>query len=405
MKKQKPTQNSQLLILISICISICEIILSTFLFAYFFKLSGQTSLPVLLYSIANYLTIGTFGSLIVARLAKNHSRVRLLRIGIILHFLYILIILNLKENIIHYIFPLSIFLGIGQSFYWIPFHLLSINKINSNGRIKYSTNLTTAKAITNLIFPTIFGFIINTSSFTSALFLISIISAISVLASLLIADYKLPQKTNFKIKKVFSKIKRSKVLKKLLITDFLSGFSTNGGVLSVLTVSLIYNINQSNLDLGIIETISLSFILILSYSYGKTHQNKNDSFLTLIYASIASITIFSIFITSDTFILISCIIITKIFQTLLLIPRRIRTYSALSNSKIIPISHQAEYISIREFLINFGRSLSYLFTILIVSFFPNFLLPFVVSLSIATLLQGLIIASINKSPSQPLSYF
>ena len=75
---------------------IMTIFLGPFLTAYFISTSTNSILNIAIYYIFTYATMA-LSTLVVAALAEKRNRIKIFRIGIILNFIYILIIILLKE--------------------------------------------------------------------------------------------------------------------------------------------------------------------------------------------------------------------------------------------------------------------------------------------------------------------
>ena len=100
-KKIKSEQN--IIIIMDAIKKIMTIFLGPFLTAYFISTSTNSILNIAIYYIFTYATMA-LSTLVVAALAEKRNRIKIFRIGIILNFIYILIIILLKEKIINYLF-------------------------------------------------------------------------------------------------------------------------------------------------------------------------------------------------------------------------------------------------------------------------------------------------------------
>ena len=87
-----------------------------------YKYSTNSILNIAIYYIFTYATMA-LSTLVVAALAEKRNRIKIFRIGIILKFIYILIIILLKEKIINYLPIISILYGISASCYYFPYNL------------------------------------------------------------------------------------------------------------------------------------------------------------------------------------------------------------------------------------------------------------------------------------------
>ena len=145
MKKKIKTEQNIIIIMDAIK-KIMTIFLGPFLTAYFISTSTNSILNIAIYYIFTYATMA-LSTLVVAALAEKRNRIKIFRIGIILNFIYILIIILLKEKIINYLPIISILYGISASCYYFPYNLFIINKVKS-----LDIDLSVGSNLDNLLF-------------------------------------------------------------------------------------------------------------------------------------------------------------------------------------------------------------------------------------------------------------
>ena len=102
----------------------------------FISTSTYSILNIAIYYIFTYATMA-LSTLVVAALAEKRNRIKIFRIGIILNFIYILIIILLKEKIINYLPIISILYGISASCYYFPYNLFIINKVKNTNILTF----------------------------------------------------------------------------------------------------------------------------------------------------------------------------------------------------------------------------------------------------------------------------
>lgn len=393
----KPSK-TKLLIAIHLFNSVTELIFGPFLVAYFFKTHNNTSLIVLIYNLLVYLSLALISNSIVCRLIKKYSRIRILQIGVFLHFCFTATILLLHTHINQYVYFLAIFYSIAQSFYWMPLNLLSGNIVERKKHSTFSSSITIVKTILGIVLPILLGFLISESDFYSALVLMSFITGGTILAALLIKDYSAPQNKPFNLKLAAKRIITKPELKRLLIVDILHGFSLSGGVITSLIPICIYNINSSNLDIGLVETISMAILFFTVLIQNKLSKNKKiQSKMPFLSGIAIAISLFAIFLTKNpTFILLS-IIAFKVVQGVFNVIYTTYFYKTISNHKILKIDDQPEFIYLRELSLNAGRVISYILSILLLS--NQTLFPVVFAIIFAIILESFLITKSNSFSS------
>lgn len=171
----------------------------SFLVLYFLELSDSNILPLGIYKLVAvtviFLTI--FG---VRNIAKSKHRVSLLRIGILLDFVYFLTILLLKEKVVDYIYLVGVLYGLEEGFYFSVYNMFESDGIANEERAKFKGTYTSVKSILDMIFPLFMGTYIFTAGFLNAVLIVLAIVAIRIVLSFHFKDNNLPieNKTNLK---------------------------------------------------------------------------------------------------------------------------------------------------------------------------------------------------------------
>lgn len=82
--------------------NVIEIFLSTFLAAYFYKITQDNLIYLSIYHMIAW-TVATIGAFLVSDYIKRKNKLNLYRFGTFLKMFYIFLIIILKENIINYV--------------------------------------------------------------------------------------------------------------------------------------------------------------------------------------------------------------------------------------------------------------------------------------------------------------
>lgn len=122
-----------ILILISSAKKIMTIFLGPFLTAYFIKTSQDSLVDLSFYYILCYFLLGTM-SFIIAKIIENKFRIGMFRLGVTLNFMYIMMIILLKEDLVNHLPSIAILYGISAAIYWFPYNLFVVNKIDNSLR-------------------------------------------------------------------------------------------------------------------------------------------------------------------------------------------------------------------------------------------------------------------------------
>lgn len=354
-KKIKSEQN--IIIIMDAIKKIMTIFLGPFLTAYFISTSTNSILNIAIYYIFTYATMA-LSTLVVAVLAEKRNRIKIFRIGIILNFIYILIIILLKEKIINYLPIISILYGISASCYYFPYNLFIINKVKNTERTNYMVKLFITISVVGILFPIIFGSIITITNYILTAVIVLFISLIQIILSFFITDNHNGDLEEYNLKKAWLELKKNKQVINCLAGEFFIGMNICNGTLETVMVILILNSFKTNINLGIITSIATLLSILVVKIYGLIYNKRDDKKVIIISSIIPviSLIIFLILKTNTTVIIYKFSYV--IFAEILSLVRKIKIFN-LSNSKIVNKSNQCEFNAIREVTLNIGRVTGY----------------------------------------------
>lgn len=354
-KKIKSEQNT--IIIMDAIKKIMTIFLGPFLTAYFISTSTNSILNISIYYIFTYATMA-LSTLVVAVLAEKRNRIKIFRIGIILNFIYILIIILLKEKIINYLPIISILYGISASCYYFPYNLFIINKVKNTERTNYMVKLFITISVVGILFPIIFGSIITITNYILTAVIVLFISFIQIILSFFITDNHNGDLEEYNLKKAWLELKKNKQVINCLAGEFFIGMNICNGALETVMVILILNSFKTNINLGIITSIATLLSILVVKIYGLIYNKRDDKKVIIISSIIPviSLIIFLILKTNTTVIIYKFSYV--IFAEILSLVRKIKIFN-LSNSKIVNKSNQCEFNAIREVTLNVGRVTGY----------------------------------------------
>lgn len=356
MKKKIKTEQNIIIIMDAIK-KIMTIFLGPFLTAYFISTSTNSILNIAIYYIFTYATMA-LSTLVVASLAEKRNRIKIFRIGIILNFIYILIIILLKEKIINYLPIISILYGISASCYYFPYNLFIINKVKNTERTNYMVKLFITISVVGILFPIIFGSIITITNYILTAVIVLFISLIQIILSFFITDNHNGDLEEYNLKKAWLELKKNKQVINCLAGEFFIGMNICNGALETVMVILILNSFKTNINLGIITSITTLLSILVVKIYGLIYNKRDDKKVIIVSSIIPviSLIIFLILKTNTTVIIYKFSYV--IFAEILSLVRKIKIFN-LSNSKIVNKSNQCEFNAIREVTLNVGRVTGY----------------------------------------------
>lgn len=393
MKKNKLEGN--VIIVITAMRKIMSVFIGPFLTAYFIKTSQESMIDLSIYYIFSYifLAIGTF---IVASIIKNKFRIGMFRIGVILNFFYIMSIVILKEEIINHLGLFSILYGISSSSYWFSYNLFLINKINNGERTEYTVKSKIVESITGILCPILLGSIITVTNYELTAVIILAISLIQIILSFIITPEKENSLPKFSLKNTWNKLKKNKQIRKMSVVEFFIGMNVSNGALEILMTILIFNSFKTDMNLGIITSITTILLMICVQIYGKVYKNRDDKRIIVISSILPVILVLILLIWRNNVTIIIYNICYVISTGLLSLTREIRLFN-LSDSSIVDKNNQCEFFSIREAILNSGRAFGYLVLLIAGLCESQVILNIVmVVLTLSILIMGLNIRKVEK---------
>ena len=332
---------------------IMVLFLGPFLTAYFIKKSQESIIDISVYNIFSYIILG-IGSFIVASIIKNKFRVGMFRIGVILNFIYIMTIIILKEKIINHLGLISILYGVSSSTYWFSYNLFVINKIDNKIRTEYTVKNKNVSLLIGVLFPIILGSIITVTNYELTAIIILIISAIQIILSFVISTDEEENLPKFNIKDTWKKLKDNKQIRRISIVEFFVGMNVSDGALEVLITILIFNSFKTDMNLGIITSITTILSIIAVHLYGKIYKKRNDKKLIIVSSILPVIAVLILLVWRNNITLIIYNVCYVVFTAILTLTREIRLFN-ISDSSIVDRNNQCEFFAVREGILNAGR--------------------------------------------------
>lgn len=360
MKEYK--KESNIIIIINALRKIIEIFSGPFLTTYFIKTSLESILDISIYNTFSYIVLA-ITCLMVGYIIKNKFRMAAFRAGVIINFIYILTIIILKERIIQHLWLLAILYGLFSGLYFMPFNLILGNKIKNEDRTGYEVKKEMISSIINIVIPIVLGSIITVTNYILTAVIILILSLIQIILSFVLKPLE-ESGEKFNMKGMIQVVKKNKDIKRMMLAEYLTGISVNNSALATIATILIYNAFQTDLNLGIITSISYILQLIVIYLYGKRYKEKSDKNIIILLSIIPMITLGMFLLYPNAVTVIIYNLYFTIFVNLIGIIRSVRLYN-ISNSGEINRSNQEEFWSIREVCLNLGRATG--FVILLVA--------------------------------------
>lgn len=374
---------------------VIEIFLSTFLTAYFYKISEDNIIYISIYYIISWIS-ATVGAFILGDYIKRKNKVVLYRCGTLIKALYILLIILLKEKILDYVWLIAIMYGISVSATGFPYNMIESESINEKERTKYMGYKSVIGEITKIIIPIFLGAYITYTSYQFVAILIFIFSIIKLIISCFIKNMNV-RKEKIDLKKFMDTIRKDTKypIKKLYLIEFLKGLTTHGVLSIIISLLIIYEV-KTELNLGIWSSFFSACMIITMFVFARKY-NKNNSKTILTVCGFSILISFALMLYSinmTTIIIYN--IVYYIFIKMVLSITDIRLFD-YSNQPPFDKELNSEYFTFRELFLNLGRVFGYIILLIIgISHNLDYLKFLFLFITIALITIIIISKTINK---------
>ena len=366
------SRNYKVLFLLRLLKSILTKFVDVFLVLYFINVSNNNILPLGIYKLVDIATV-----YLVIFLSRNYckskNRIWLMRIGIVMYFIYFLAIILLKEQVVNYIYLIGLLYGLEEGFYYSVYNTIESDGIENRDREKYLGTYNGVSNIVSIIFPLFFGSLIQNSGFINTIIFVLIIVTLEIILSIVLKDNNIPKgnKTNLKVFK--NDMKKHPELKSIIKANICSGLTYSEGALSYVITIYIIKIFSESVSLGIFTSIFSVISIIVGFLFVKVIKPKYYIGLLCITLPI-TIILLCIMLLNCNFI---TVVLYNLFQTiskLLADLIKERNIFNFSNIETIKKEYKVEYFLTLETALFIGRVISNILFILMAFLNANFIM-------------------------------
>jgi YQGE family putative transporter len=322
------------------------------------------------YNLTNYIAIGlTF--ILAGWITKRVDRVISIRIGVALQALFYLTVLLLGTKAIDYVMILGFFLGLGSGFFWMSYNVLYFEISERDNRDVMNGISGFISSLSGMIAPLLSGLIITRVDHFLGyriIFGISLgIFALSVLVSFWLKLRK--AEGNFQLGRVM------KISFKPKTNWFWVQFATffqglREGVFLFFTGLLVYFITKNELTLGTYYTVASVVSLISYLLLGKFLRPTWRVNALLIATIMMGILIIPFLIYWNTWTVMLYGVGLYLFYPFYYAPMTSIAYDVIGEH-IEAVELRVEYVVSRELVLNFGRLISLIIFMVIVSYYSS----------------------------------
>lgn len=357
----------------------------SFLVLYFLDVSDRNIVPLGIYKLVAIIAI--YSVIFLTRnFSKSKNRANLMRIGIILDFVYFLTIILLKDKVVNYIYLVGLLYGLEEGFYYSVYNILESDGITNEERAKFAGTYTAIESILSIIFPLIFGSLISATGFLKSLTVVFIIVVVRIILSFIYKDNNVPKSNKTNMKKYFELTNKDKRFKQMYKVEFLNGIVYSEAAFSYIVTIYIIKVFSDSFSLGVFTSIFSVITFVIGILFAKFINKKYYS---------SAIKISMVFTIISLFLMIfRCNAVTIIFFNLFqTISKKLKNLitgnnqANLSNYSKIAKEYKTEYWLANETSLVIGRIISssvfillaYLDTTIMIILYALFLILFAIN--------------------------
>lgn len=325
---------------------------------YLWKISNNLETAAV-FNLFQFLTV-PFVFFLATHLYKQKGIILSMRLGLLIHVVFFLLVLLLKDIIIHLTPLFGVLMGFGQGMYYFGYNVSTYDCTTNLNRDKFSGLNGAASAFAGMVAPLVGGVIIQSlGSSTGYIAVFSIMVICFILATLITRTFVAragKARCNF----TQARILVGAEWRRVNWSMFLRGLRE--GVMSFLLILIFYELSQNELQLGYFNLI-MSLLTFLSYYLVGRYISRDQRFLSMLVGAIFLVLFTKIVLwepSLKSFWLFG--IANSIFYPLIFVPLTAISYNVIRNNWRTA-DYQAEFLSLREIPLNIGRILGILLLI------------------------------------------
>lgn len=350
------SRNYKVLFSLRLLKSILTNFVDVFLVLYFINVSNNNILPLGIYKLVAMITVWLV--IFLSRdFCKSKHRIWLIRIGIVMYFIYFLAIILLKEQVVNYIYLIGLLYGLEEGFYYSVYNTIESDGIENKYRERYLGTYNGWKNIVSVIFPLFFGSLIQKSGFINAIIFVLIIVTLEIILSIILKDSNIPKSNKTNLKEFKNVMREYPELKSIIKAKICSGLTYSEGALSYVITIYIIKVFSESISLGIFTSIFSFISIIIGFLFVKIIKPKY--YIKLLVVTLPITIIFlCIMLLNCNFI---TVVLYNLFQTIskllsdLISERNVFNFS---NIEAIKKEYKVEYFLTLETSLFIGRVVS-----------------------------------------------
>ena len=390
--KHKLNKDELILTGFSVCHTISNLFLGTFVISFLMHNSINDIVSVSAYRLFYYFAICiTF--ILSANWCKRGNKNTVFGMNIVTRIILLTIIAILGPTAADYVILLGILYGIFDGFYNLPMHAMIIDKVSAERMVFFLGTKTAIKNIFKIMVPITLGILVTTKSLQNVAWIIMVMAVLEILLLFLLSPSKPYEQKCAKMVEFCKCAKKVPILHKLFLAEILRGFAT---VLTTVATMYIIYVFHTDMNLGIWTTIFAICTIVASWLFGRFCSRRDYKWIMTLCSSIMIFAAIALFINVTRF---SALIYA--FSTTVCIEIMTQICAAnvldMARTKFITNKYCIEYLVIRDTVLFIGRWIAFVMLMYIGVFgLYDFLGIFIIVSVLAQILGCMILTNLTN---------
>ena len=359
MKKMAPgryRREAKAILWIEVLRYVMNIFYGPFLTMYFLKVSYDSLTTISVYNIICYVLVGVI-PLILGFLIKRRWQLATFRLGIVVNLAYIVFIMVMREGIVEHLGILALLFGASTALFYYPHNILSGAYVGPAQRSKFELTKKILVLLAGVVVPFLLGAFITVTDFALASGVIVVLSLIQVGLSLFLTPVETKKERFTPVRSLRTMVK-DRVVRGTLWMGFLRGLTTSDSAMQVMMTLLIFNSFQTDLNLGIVTSVSNLCLIVLSFLYLRGRRWQGRKWVLLSFAAVPLVSLVGFLAFSNDLTLVLYYFLYSLASGMVQLLMTIRIYNT-ANRPAVRRGNAAEYWSFYELIQGVGRVLSF----------------------------------------------
>ena len=373
--KHKLTKDELILTVFSVCHTVSNLFLGTFVISFLIHNSINEIVSVSVYRLFYFFAICTT-FILAANWCKNGNKHIVFGMNIVVRIILLTLIAILGPDAAKWVIILGVLYGIFDGFWNLPMYGMIMDKVRKNRMVFFIGTKTAIKNTVKILLPVILGALITVQSLQNVAWVIICIATIEIFMLLMLSPPVKHKYRRINLLQFCKTVETNLVLRKIFLSEILRGFAW---ILETVVTIYIVNIFHTDMNLGIWSTVFAVFTIVASWAFGRFCSERDFKWV---------ITVCSVLLMFSAVCLIIDVnyITTLIYAFAYAVAIEIMnqccnaTTMNIARTKFVTDAYHTEYFVIRDVMLFLGRWIACVSMMYIGVFNMNYILQYFIAL-------------------------